>query len=235
MKRFGSLLLDIMWRNRKMKKFFKDRTVFKDENANVVIEASFVMSIAVVMIAVLINLGFILYEHTQLEATANKTASNIANVYSSICRDPELGYVNDSNFYKTNLYRYVNNFFTSSLDDSSIRKGRWYALYSIKKNNMIKQSDSSIVNVEVKNRHGSVLINQIVVNIKCDYSIPLTRIWGGNNKMTFSATGRANCIDLLDYFDTVMMVEDDVIKKLDKFTTTFTKFVNTFDFSSLVK
>lgn len=218
-----------------MKQFIKQRVSFKDESANAVIEASFVMSIAVVMIAVLINLGFILYEHTLLESTANKTASNIANVYSSICRDPEIGYVNDSNFYKTNLYRYVSNFFTSSLDDSSVRKGNWYALYTIKKNNMIKQSDKSEVNVEVKRRNGSILINQVVVNIQCEYAIPLTRIWGGNNKMTFSATGRANCIDLLDYFDTVMMVEDDVIKKLDKFTSTFTKFVNTFDFSSLVK
>ena len=52
--------------------------------------------------------------------------------------------------------------------------------------------------------------------------------------MTFTVTGRSNCIDLLDYFDTVMMVEDDFIKKLDKFTERFTKFINTFDFSSLV-
>lgn len=213
-------------------KTFKDN--FKDENANVVIEASFVMSITVVMVAVLISLGFILYEHTLLESTANKTSSSIANVYSSICRDPEFGYANNTNFYKTNLYRYVTNFFTSSLDDTSIRKANWFALYHIKKHRMIKNENPS-VSVDIKNRNGSILLNQVVVTIKSDYAIPLTSIWGGNNKMTFSATSRSNCIDLLDYFDTVMMVEDDVIKKLDKFTETFTKFVNTLDFSSLVK
>lgn len=216
-----------------MKSFLNKKINMKDEGANVVIEASFVMSIAVVMIAVLINLGFITYEHSLLQATANKTASNIANVYSSICRDPEFGYVNDSNFYKTNLYRYVTNFFTSSSDDRASRKGVWYSLYNIKRNKMMKDEPKNI-NIDVEGRKGTILLNQVIVTIKSEYSVPLSQIWGGNNKMTFTVTGRSNCIDLLDYFDTVMMVEDDFIKKLDKFTERFTKFINTFDFSSLV-
>ncbi|WP_316608191.1 hypothetical protein [uncultured Ruminococcus sp.] len=216
-----------------MKSFLNKKINMKDEGANVVIEASFVMSIAVVMIAVLINLGFITYEHSLLQATANKTASNIANVYSSICRDPEFGYVNDSNFYKTNLYRYVTNFFTSSSDDRASRKGAWYSLYNIKRNKMMKDEPKNI-NIDVEGRKGTILLNQVIVTIKSEYSVPLSQIWGGNNKMTFTVTGRSNCIDLLDYFDTVMMVEDDFIKKLDKFTERFTKFINTFDFSSLV-
>lgn len=192
------------------------------------------MSITVVMIAVLINLGFILYEHTLLDATATETASNIANVYSSICRDPDIGYVNDSNFYKTNLYRYVTNFFNSGQDDKAVKKGQWFALYKIKKGRLIKDEPKSI-QVEVKRRPGTLLLNQVVVTIKSNYSIPFTKIWGGDNKMTYTATARANCIDLLDYFNTVSMTEDAVIKKLDKFTGTFTKFINAFDFSSLVK
>ena len=216
-----------------MKSFLNKKINMKDEGANFVIEASFVMSIAVVMIAVLINLGFITYEHSLLQATANKTASNIANVYSSICRDPEFGYVNDSNFYKTNLYRYVTNFFTSSSDDRASRKGAWYSLYNIKRNKMMKDEPKNI-NIDVEGRKGTILLNQVIVTIKSEYSVPLSQIWGGNNKMTFTVTGRSNCIDLLDYFDTVMMVEDDFIKKLDKFTERFTKFINTFDFSSLV-
>lgn len=206
----------------------------KNEDANVVIEASFVMSIAVVMVVVLINLGFIVYEQNLLESTANNTASNIANVYSSLCRDPEYGYVNDVNFYKTNLYRYVTNTFNSSMDNKAIRKGEWFSLYRIKKNRLIKDEPKAVT-IDVKRRPGSLLLNQVIVSITSEYSLPLTRIWGGNNKMTFTATAKANCIDLLDYFDTVMMVEEDVIKKLDKFTSTFTTFINTFDFSSLVK
>ena len=90
------------------------------------------------------------------------------------------------------------------------------------------------INIDVEGRKGTILLNQVIVTIKSEYSVPLSQIWGGNNKMTFTVTGRSNCIDLLDYFDTVMMVEDDFIKKLDKFTERFTKFINTFDFSSLV-
>mgnify|MGYP003304483977 CR=1 FL=1 len=140
---------------------------------------------------------------------------------------------NNSNFYKTNLYRYVTNFFTSSQDDKARHKGEWFAKYKIEKSNMIK--DEPKVYVDVRRRPGSLLVNQVVVTITSKYEIPLTRVWGGNNKMVFTAIGKANCIDLLDYMGTVSMVEDDFIKKLDKFTEKFTKFVNTFDLSSLVK
>lgn len=208
--------------------------IHKEKSGNLIIEASFVLTITVVMIAVLINMGFMLYEKTLIEVTANETATEIANVYSSLCRDPEIGYVNDSNFYKTNLYRYVTNYFTSSQDDKAIKKGKWFALYKIRKGNLIKDEPKDI-DVKIERRPGSLLMNQVVVTITSEYEIPLTKIWGGKNKMTFTATAKANCIDLLDYFGTVSMVEDDIIKKLDKFTERFTKFINTFDFSSLVK
>ena len=201
------------------------------EKGNVVIEASFVLTITVVMIVVLINLGFIIYEQTLLETTANETAIKIANVYSSLCRDPEVGYVNDSNFYKTNLYRYI---FSENQDDKAVKKGEWFALYRIKKGDLIKDEPTN-VEVDIEKRPGSMLQNQIVVTITSEYKLPLTRLWGGNNKMVFTAKAKANCIDLLDYLGTVSMFKDDVVKMLDKFTERFTKFINTFEFSSLVK
>lgn len=210
------------------------KKMHEQDSGNLVIEASFVLTITVVMIAVLINLGFMLYEQNLLEATAHETATEIANVYSSLCRDPEIGYVNDSNFYKTNLYRYVTNYFNSTQDNKAIRKGQWFALYKIRKGNLIEDEPKNI-KVDIERRANSMLMNQVVVTITSEYEIPLTRLWGGKNKMVFTANARANCIDLLDYFGTVSMIEDDIIKKLDKFTERFTKFINTFDFSSLVK
>lgn len=204
------------------------RRMTEKENGNVIIEASFVMTIAVVMVAVLISLAFVVYEQTLLEATANAAASKVANVYSSTARDPEIGYVSDVNFCKTNLYRYLSDFFSSNMSNASTRKGQWFSLYSIKKNRLI-MDDPKSVDVEVVGRNGSMLLNQVVVRIKSEYAIPLTLVWGGNNKTTFSVEGRATCIDLLEYFDTVSMIEDDVIKKLDKFTERFTKIINTVD------
>lgn len=206
----------------------------KDQDGNVIIEASFVMTFAVVLIAVLINIGLILYEQTLLEATANDTAAKVANVYASLCREPEFGYVSDSNFYKMNLYRYLKNFFNSSLDSVSENRGVWYSLYRVKKYKLMKDSQPNFV-VDVKGRKGSILLNQVEVSVESRFQIPLTAIWGGDNETVFRAVARANCIDLLDYFDTVMMIEDDIIKKLDSFTETFTRLVEVLDFSSLVE
>jgi len=205
---------------------------FKDENGNVVIEASIVLTIAVVMVAVLINLGMMLYNRNLMENVATNTAVNIANVYSSTYRDPMMGYMDDSEFYKTELYRYLANVFTSAHDETAARKGTWYAKYSLKKNEISKIEDPRI-GVDIVRKPGTLIQHQVVVTIEAKYDAPLTAIWGGNNKATYTVEGRADCIDLLDYFNTVGTVNDTVISKLDDFLERITKIIGIFDLSSL--
>jgi len=205
---------------------------YKDEKGNVVIEASIVMTIAVVMIAVLINLGIMLYNRNLMETVATNTAVGIANVYSSTYRDPMVGYMDDSEFYKTELYRYLANVFTSNHDETAQRKGDWYAKYSLKKHE-ISKIENPRVNVQIVPKPGTLIQHQVVVTIEAKYEAPLTAIWGGNNKATYKVEGRADCIDLLDYFNTVGTVKDTVISKLDDFLENITKIIGVFDLSSL--
>lgn len=205
---------------------------YKDENGNVVIEASIVMTIAVVMIAVLINLGIMLYNRNLMETVATDTAVNVANVYSSTYRDPMYGYMDDSEFYKTELYRYVANIVTSSHDETAERKATWYALYSLKKHEISEIEDPK-VQVQVVRKPGTLIQYQVVVTIEAKYDAPLAAIWGGNNSATYTVEGRADCIDLLDYFNTVGTVKETVVSKLDKFLDSITKIIGIFDLSSL--
>ena len=202
------------------------------ENGNVVIEASIVMTIAIVMVAVLINLGIMIYNKSLMDSVANEVAVDVANVYASTYREPIYGYIDDCEFYKTDLYRYVSNFFTSSHDKSSERKVQWLSFYRLKKNSLSKIEDPK-VEMEVIKKPGTIIRHQIVVKITAKYEMPLTAIWGGDNKVVYVAEGRADCIDLLDYFNTIGMVKETALSKLDDFLEHFINFINIFDLSTL--
>lgn len=205
---------------------------YKDETGNVVIEASIVMTIAVVMIAVLINLGIMLYNRNLMETVATNVAFDVANVYSSTYRDPMYGYMDDGEFYKTELYRNLANVFTSSHDETAERKATWYALYSLKKRDMSEIQDVDI-DVRIDTKPGTMIRRQVVVTIKARFEAPFTAVWGGNNEVTYTVEGRADCIDLLDYFNTVGTVKDTVLSKLDKLLENINKVIGIFDLSSL--
>ena len=205
---------------------------YKDEKGNVVIEASIVMTITVVMIAVLINLGIKLYNRNLMEAVAADTAVNLANVYSSTYRDPIYGYMDDSEFHKTELYRHVANALTASYDEKVERKGTWFYQYSLKKNSITKL-DASNVEVDIVHKPGTLMQRQILVKLTVKEEAPLAAIWGGNNTATYTVEGRADCVDLLDYFNTIGTVKDCITSKLDKLVGTLTDIIEMFDLSSL--
>lgn len=205
---------------------------YNDEKGNVVIEASIVMTIAVVMIAVLINLGIMLYNRNLMNTVASDAAVDVANVYSSTFRDPMYGYIDDKEFYKTDLYRYLVNLVTSSHDEAAERKATWYSLYSLKKGELSEIEDPK-VHVDIVPKPGTLIRHQVVVTIEAEFDMPLTAIWGGDNRANYTAQGRADCIDLLDYFNTVGTVKETLLDRLDKFTEHINKIVGIFDLSSL--
>ena len=198
------------------------------ESGNVAIEASIVMTIAVVMVAVLINLGFMTYQQSLLDTVAKEAAVDVANVYTGTYRDPMYGYIDASEFYKTELYRYIENFFVSTQNNAAKRKAEWYTLYRMKKAQIVTFEEPK-VQVEVVTKPGTVLQHQVVVTITAKFEMPLTAIFGGDHRATYVATGRADCLDLLDYFNTVGMLNDAILGKLDDFLKTFNKVIKIFD------
>lgn len=202
------------------------------EKGNVVVEASIVLTIAVVMIGVLINLGVMIYNKSLMNSVAEDTAVNIANVYANTYREPFYGYIDESEFYKTELYRGLTNLIFKSHDQSAQRKATWFSLYSLKKRSLGEIKDPKI-DVEVVRKPGTLIQKQVVVKIEAKFEMPMTAIWGGNTKTTYTAEGRADCIDLLDYFNTVGTVKDTVLTKLDKFLEHINKIIKVFDLKSL--
>ena len=101
--------------------------MIKDEKGEVVVEASIILTLTVVFITVLIYLGFYIYHYTHMQVVANQAATNVAQIYSSEYKDPIYGYISETEFYKTDLYRNLTNVFTDSLDKANINVEYLYA------------------------------------------------------------------------------------------------------------
>ncbi len=199
-----------------------------NENGNVIIEASIVMTITVVMVAVLINLGFTIYSRNVMRTIAYDTAVDVANVYANASRDPMYGYIEASNLKQTELYRGLTNLFTSTYDEVAERKAKWYGLYSLKRKSLT-EFEASDIEVSVVRKPGTLIQRQIVVTITTEFSAPLATIWGGDNKSEYAVQGRADCLDLIDYFNTIGLVKDEIISRVDKFLDHFDKIIGLFD------
>jgi hypothetical protein len=197
-------------------------------DGNLVIEASIVLTLTGVFIVVLINLGLIIYQRALADVAANDAATQVAHVYAFKHRDPFYAYLDESEFYKTDLYRYVGNIFTGNLDNASIRKAQWFGMYRLRKGALLRTEPT--VTAEVIRKPQAFLINQVVVTVEVEYNIPFTIIWGGNNRATYTAVGRADCFDIIDYINMIDMTIDfldDIAKEL-KFFEQFNKILSLF-------
>lgn len=207
--------------------------MIKDEKGQVVVEASIVLTITVVFITVLIYLGFFIYQYTNLQIVANETATNVAQVYATEYKDPIYGYVSEAEFYKTDLYRNLTNVFTKSLDKTNSRKAEWLSKYRLKKSSMLDFPDPEIT-VDVVRKPGKLIQKQIEITISQKMNLPFSAVWGSNSSATVVVKGRADCLDLLEYFnmvDTAKSVYDifgidkatALIPKVDKWVKSFNK------------
>lgn len=186
----------------------------KDENGELVIEASIVISLALAVITALIYLGFTVLQQTSMQVIANETATNVAQIYAAEYKDPVYGYISESEFYKTKLYRNLTNAFTKSLDKVNQKKGEWYSIYRIKKTQLMNYEEPEI-DVAIESKPGKIMQKQVVVTITYEISNPFALFWGSNLKAEQTVQGRSDCMDLIDYINFIDTASD-AYKKVDK-------------------
>lgn len=176
----------------------------KNENGEVVVEASLVVTIVAIFISVMFYIGMILYQQSLVSIMANRTASNIAQVYSNNIKDTFTGYVDSDSIYQSITY---SNMKTDAYIDVISQKAKTLAFYRLKSAKILN-SESASVDVEIVNKPHELLKSQVIITINDKYELPLVSMFGVDNKLTFSATGRADCVDILEYINGVQAIGD---------------------------
>lgn len=176
----------------------------KRENGEVVVEATLVVTLVVVFVTSMLYIGMILYQKTLVSIMANQTAANIAQVYANNLKDPFTGYIDAEKVYQSITY-------TNMKDDAYIdvleQKANVFAKYRLKSGKILA-SGVTDVEVQIVKKPHEILKSQIVVTIHDQYDMPLVGMFDTNGLVDFTASGRADCVDILEYINGVEAVGD---------------------------
>ncbi len=189
-----------------------------------VVEASIIVTIVMIIITVMLYLGLIMYHQTMITAMANRTATDIAQVYSNNLKDPFTGYVDPDRVYKSVTY-------SNMKDDAYLQvmdeKASVLARYRLRSARLLADK-STEVEVDIVKKPKEIFKNQVVVKINSQYNVPLVSFFDVQGSMQFSATGRADCIDVLEYVNKVNVVgnpEDSPVQVLPDMNSSVVTFI----------
>ncbi|MCR4614915.1 MAG: InlB B-repeat-containing protein [Clostridiales bacterium] len=188
----------------------------KKENAEVMVEASLILAIAVICIFSLFYVGIIMYHQTTITAVANQTAANVAQVYGNQYKDPVTGYVDVSNLDKEGI---VNKMKSQDYANNISKVAEWFSKYRIAKTQVLKAKNPT-VDVRIENKKGTLLRAQVVVDVSASYDNPFVKFFNiKNSTLTYKAEGRADCYELMDYVNIIEAA--DKIDVTENFLVTF--------------
>lgn len=174
------------------------------ENGELVVEASLIVTLVVIFITILLYIGVVMYQQTLVYIMANQTASNLASVYSNTIKDPFTGYIDPDKVYQSVTY---SNMKTDAYIDVIEQKTNIFAKYRLKSSRILSTGNSS-VDVHLIQKPNELLKGQIIVTIRDKYDLPLVGIFGTDGLVEFEATGRADCVDYLEYLMGIDAVGD---------------------------
>lgn len=169
------------------------------QRGELVVEASIVLSMALILITAMFYLGMMLYQHTLMTAAANQAAVAAAQTYSNDQKDVFTGYIDPDSIYHS---MELNGARDSAYLAVMQQKARLIALYRLGSLRILN-SDRTQVTVSVVRKPGELLKSQVVVDIQEKYTLPFASFFGETGEVVFTTQGRADCYDLLEYLNGV--------------------------------
>lgn len=171
----------------------------KRENGEVVVEASIIVTLVMVVITIMIYVGMTMYQQTLVSVMANQTASNIAQVYSNNIKDTFTGYVDPDKVYQSITYGEIK---TDAYMDVVEQKASVFAKYRLKSSRILAAENTS-VEVDIVKKPNELLKSQVVITIRASYDVPLVSMFDTEGLLEFESSGRADCVDILEYINGV--------------------------------
>lgn len=184
------------------------------EAGEIVIEATFTVTICIFTIFVMISMGMYQYQQAVVRIAAQKTAADMAMVYPYLYKEPYYDYTNYYDFMNDNTYR--NTILAGMMKSINAEKAEWYG-YGLISRMSLNESEYRKAHVDVTIKSSGVIEKYIVVRIVQEYTLPLSGSvfgWlGMPETLTISAGASAKVFDMTDFmssYNFVMGIEDDL-------------------------
>lgn len=173
-----------------------------NEKGEIMLEALVVYIVTICLLFLILAFCSVLYQRWNIQTIANEVASKAAQTYRFIDASISSGEVTEKQISDVRIYRYLWN--SNELKDGTENRVIEYASWRLQKTTFAKnvvepQFDIAIVHDSLARRH-------IEVCITGAYTVPLGDIlyyFGLNSVIDYSVTAYAECVDIIDYVNTV--------------------------------
>ena len=178
------------------------KALIDDEGGNSIIEATFIVTLTVIFIFIVMLLGFVYYQNILLQSVANQTAVSIARTYTYKNKDPVTGYIHSANLHDLGFIESSYLLFGSDKNAAEAAEMKRLAKKLEENNRLISYSGNAFIvddKTKVQSSGAVLLQNEVVVVLEAKYSVPLVGFFGVNDggKTVIRASGRAICADML--------------------------------------
>lgn len=170
------------------------------EEGAMAVESMLVLIVLIFFLVFLLSLGILFYQQWAVVQTADDVSTRLGQSYAYPTTDPRMGYISADMKAVLSPYRYIG----SKLEKGNEKKGENYAAWLLEKTSLAYAAGQPKIVVETV--YDAFAQRHIVVDITAEYEIPLgaaLTVFGISNKVTYHATGRAMCMDISDYLNSV--------------------------------
>lgn len=193
------------------------------EKGMVMIEAIYVVVIAVLIIFFTMNVGTVYYNRIVLTAIANEAASGVAEIYGSVNKDPFYNYTGYEYFKNKDAYRYFLGK-KQELDSMAEKKAKWYAAYLVYENEFSVEENLDFSDISVTCRENDLHMQTVTVTIDRTYPVFIINpasFWGLNPEYEVQASGTAVCYDIMHQMNAISL-KNELTDRLDSSSTLVT-------------
>lgn len=187
----------------------------RSEEGMVMVEAIYVVVIAIMIIFFTINIGSVYYNRIAMTAAANEAAAGVASNYGSPNKEPFFNYTGTTDLYLTNPYRYWISG-EKSLDQIAQKKAKWYAGYLVSEMEFFKRSNMDFSGIQVSVEENDAGSRNVTVSVKRKFDVFAVNpflFFGLNPQYEVQVTGSAVCYDVIHEMNNIAFV-DEMQKKI---------------------
>lgn len=195
----------------------------KDENGEIMLESLIVYSVTIFLLFFILAIFSVLFQRWNLQTIANETAARMAQTYRFIEADEVTGYVTDKEIKAVREYRYL--WKSNELETYTLKKATSYAGWRLDQSTYTKNVTEPKYQIEVIS--DSLARRHLKLTITGEYAVPFGEAlsyFGFDSTTKYEVTAYAECLDIIDYVNTVNYVEDQL--SFGQFNSKFVKMLN---------
>ena len=185
-----------------------------EESGLVMVEAIYVVVIAIMVIFFAINVGVVYHNRIVVTSVANEAASGVAGVYAGLDKEPFFAYMEAEDFRHIDPYRY--RAYNDAIKTATEQKAKWYASYLVYESEFTTDKGMDFSGIDVTCADNEIGLKILTVTVKRKYPVFIMNpvfFFGLDPEYEAEATGTAVCYDVIHQMNSIALA-DEIENKL---------------------